>query len=440
MQTRTPAQDEPEKQQSFDAMLEKFRTYRETRDPALRDELICTHLPLVYTIAHRYHSHSEPLDDLIQEGSIGLLKAVDYFDPNRGVRFSTYACHLITSQILHYLRDCGHLIRQPAWVQELNTKITRVSHRLTQHLDRPPLPEEIATELNLTTEAVQEVLSAQELNRIVSITMPSDDGEDNPILLIDKDKIRQAHHHTLSLPIEDRIVLEEAINRLKQLEQQVLRLFFYGNMTLSEIANRLSISTPRSAYLLRSSINKIKAGMVEQERTEKEVLLDASATLEQGMDIPTYDKLTGIHSASYFLQRLEQECQQARRHGGSCAVLLLSIIGYADRESDTSLGVAVGQLVAQSVDGGDIPAYLGDGRFGILLLEAGNEAKEMAERLRDAVFLWLDTQSIDLSVAVGAAVFPGDGVTSDRLLKRAEQLLAASEKAAKRQRRFKASK
>ncbi|MHB0938977.1 MAG: sigma-70 family RNA polymerase sigma factor [Armatimonadota bacterium] len=436
MHTRTPAQDKPDTQQSFDAMLEKFRAYRETRDPALRDELICTHLPLVYTIAHRYHSHSEPLDDLIQEGSIGLLKAVDYFDPNRGVRFSTYACHLITSQILHYLRDCGHLIRQPAWVQELNTKITRVSNKLTQQLDRPALPEEIAAELNLTVEAVQEVISAQELNRIISITTPSEDGEDNPILLIDKDKIRQAHHHTLSLPIEDRIVLEEAINRLKQLEQQVLRLFFYGNMTLSEIASRLSISTPRSAYLLRSSINKIKAGMMEQQRTEKEVLLKGRETmLEQ--EIPTYDKLTGIHSASFFLQRLEQECLHGRRYGGSCAVLLLSIIGYARRECDASLGAAVGQLIAQTIEGSDVPAYLGDGRFGILLLKDGKDAKDTTERIRDEVFLQLETQDVDLSIASGIAVFPADGVTSERLLKRAEQLLAASCKAAKRQRKIK---
>ena len=418
-------------------MLTKFRTYRETRDPALRDELICTHLPLVYTIAHRYHSHSEPLDDLIQEGSIGLLKAVDYFDPNRGVRFSTYACHLITSQILHYLRDCGHLIRQPAWVQELNTKITRVSHRLTQQFDRPPLPEEIAAELNLTTEAVQEVLAAQELNRIISLTMPSEDGEDNPILLIDKDKIRQAHHNTLSLPIEDRIVLEEAINRLKQLEQQVLRLFFYGNMTLSEIATRLSISTPRSAYLLRSSINKIKAGIAEQQRTEAHVLLGGEAVPGQETEIPTYDKLTGIHSASYFLQRLKEECLRARRHGGSCAVVLLSLLGYTDDGHDAALGVSVGQLIAHAIHGADIPAYLGDGRFGVLLLEAADDAEDLADRLQDEVYLWLDTQNIDLLVVSGAAVFPADGITPDRLLKRTEQLLAAAGRAAKRQKKYK---
>lgn len=421
-------------------MLEKFRAYRETRDPALRDELICAHLPLVYTIAHRYHSHSEPLDDLIQEGSIGLLKAVDYFDPNRGVRFSTYACHLITSQILHYLRDCGHLIRQPAWVQELNTKITRASHRLTQQLGRPPQPEEIATELNLTTEAVQEVLAAQELNRIVSLTMPSEDSEDNPILLIDKDKIRQAHHHTLSLPIEDRIVLEEAINRLKQLEQQVLRLFFYGDLTLSEIASRLSISTPRSAYLLRSSINKIKARIEEQQRTtDADEPHDGKALPDQETEIPIYDKLTDIHSASFFLQRLKEDCLRARRRGGGCAVVLLSILNYADDEQDAALSAAVGQLIAQSIGSADIPAYLGDGRFGVLLLDAAVDAEELAERLQDEVYLRLDAQDLDLLVVSGAAVFPEDGITPERLLKRAEQLLAAAARAAKRQKKMKKS-
>jgi len=411
-------------------MLEQFREYRETRDPAKRDALICTHLPLVYTIAHRYQSHTEPLEDLIQEGSIGLLKAVDYFDPERGVRFSTYACHLITSQILHYLRDCGHLIRQPAWVQELNTRINRTTHQLTQQLGHPPLPAEIAKELNLTEESVQEVLSAQELNRIVSITTPSEDGEENPILLIDKEKIHQTRHHTLSLPIEDRIVLEEAINRLKQLEQQVLRLFFYGNLTLSEIANRLSISTPRSAYLLRSSINKIKAGMEKQQHDETVMLRGESPEPDPG--VPMFDKTTGIHSCSYFLQRLEEECQRGQRQGGSFALLLLAITGGVGSERDSILDASIGRLIAQSIHNSDVPAYIGDGRYGVLLLEVGDEARVVANRLQDEVFLWLDAQSTGLSVATGAAIFPQGGVTAERLLKRAEHLLASAIKAAKR--------
>jgi RNA polymerase sigma-B factor len=417
-------------------MLDEFRIYRETRDPALRDELICTHLPLVYTIAHRYHSYTEPLDDLIQEGSIGLLKAVDCFDPERGVRFSTYACHLITSQILHYLRDCGHLIRQPAWVQELNTKITSTSHKLTQRLDHPPLPEDIAAELNLTVESVREVQAAQELNHIVSLTTPSEDNDDNPLLLIDKEKIHQARHQTLSLPIEDRIVLEEGINRLKQLEQQVLRLFFYGDMTLSEIANRLSISTPRSAYLLRSSLNKIKTGMLSQQRDEQALLLDSiDETLERNLSIPTYDKKTGIHSFSYFLKRLDQECRGAGQRGASFGMLLLDIIGYTDRQDDAALSVSIGRLIVRSIHTSDVPAYLGDGRFGILLFEVGEETRTIADRIQDEVFLWLDARQAEWSVAAGAAIFPQQGMTPEKLLKRAEQTLTAAINKAKQRKK-----
>ncbi|HEY3415389.1 MAG TPA: sigma-70 family RNA polymerase sigma factor, partial [Armatimonadota bacterium] len=151
-----------------------FRAYRKTHDSAMRDQLVCAHLELVHSVARRFMGLGESLEDLVQEGSIGLLNAVDLFDPDRGVKFSTYACHLIIGQIQHYLRDRGRLIRQPAWVQELNTKVARATEQLFQQLGRDPQVEEIAAHLHLTEDVVQNVISARELNRVLSLSAPAE--------------------------------------------------------------------------------------------------------------------------------------------------------------------------------------------------------------------------------------------------------------------------
>ncbi len=111
------------------------REYRRTKDLALRDRLISQHLYLVQTVARRFSGMGEPQEDLLQEGAMGLINAVDLYDPDRGVQFSTYATHLVEGQIRHYLRDKGKLIKQPAWVQELTTKIMKATEALTQELD-----------------------------------------------------------------------------------------------------------------------------------------------------------------------------------------------------------------------------------------------------------------------------------------------------------------
>ena len=195
-------------------MLEQFRRYRKTRNAELRDELIHTNLPLVYSIARRYQHAPEPLEDLVQEGAIGLLKAIDGFDPDRGMCFSTYAFHLINRHITHYLRDYGYLIRQPARKQELNHRVARTADQLAQRLDRTPRPEEIARELDLPEEVIERTLQTRKLNDTVSLHTPLQSNDDHADQLIDR-TVPASRECRQSLSIEDRIVLEEAIARLK---------------------------------------------------------------------------------------------------------------------------------------------------------------------------------------------------------------------------------
>ncbi|NIR00380.1 MAG: sigma-70 family RNA polymerase sigma factor, partial [Gemmatimonadales bacterium] len=126
--------------------------YRRTGDTALRDKLIAQHLYLAQTAARKFAGLGESHDDLLQEGAMGLINAVDLYDPERGVQFSTYATHLVEGQIRHYLRDRGKLIKQPAWVQELTSKIMRASDALTQELNRAPTVDEIAERVEAAPE------------------------------------------------------------------------------------------------------------------------------------------------------------------------------------------------------------------------------------------------------------------------------------------------
>ena len=146
-------------------VAELLAEFRRTGNPRLRDDVVEHMWPLVQSIARKFAGR-EPQEDLESEGFVGLIRAVDRFVPERGTRFSTFAMHLVSGQIRHYLRDRGHLIRQPAWLQELNTRVQRASSELEQQLQRPPSVAELAAATNLTEEGIEELLSARQAAHI----------------------------------------------------------------------------------------------------------------------------------------------------------------------------------------------------------------------------------------------------------------------------------
>jgi RNA polymerase sigma-B factor len=372
------------------------------------------------------------VEDLVQEGSIGLMNAIDLFDPELGVRFTTYATHLVTGQIQHYLRDCGHLIRQPAWVQELNTKITRAANKLTQDFGRDPEPEEIGRELGLTAESVQEVLAARELKRVVSLSAPDGTNADNDFLLIDPEKIRSDRHTTLQLPIEDRIALEESIDKLKALEQKVVRMAFFSDMNQSEIARKLGISPHYSSYLLRRSLTRLKADATAQR--EQEAAMQApppTPVPKPHSGVPIYDKQTGLHTEVYLRTIVEDEIDRSLQL--HFALILGELRGApTDPERHRHLLLVVGRLLRDSVHSTDYVAHLGDNRFALMLPRTGREARVVAERL--TILVAARRESLcpgcpDLGMVVGHAIFPADGVSLQRLFRHAEQALKAQAEA-----------
>ncbi|MFC2671202.1 sigma-70 family RNA polymerase sigma factor, partial [Lancefieldella parvula] len=148
----TPAWDK-------DRTRQLFAQYKETKDSEVRDQLIVSHLNLVRFLASKFKNRGEPLDDLIQVGTIGLIKAIDRFEPDRGLEFTTYATPTIMGEIKRHFRDKGWSVRVPRRLQELSSKINQVTDDLTKELQRSPSIEEIAQRLDTN---VEEILEAME--------------------------------------------------------------------------------------------------------------------------------------------------------------------------------------------------------------------------------------------------------------------------------------
>ncbi|GBC98508.1 RNA polymerase sigma factor SigF [bacterium HR17] len=233
---------------------EKFQLYRQTRDERLREELINTYRPLAEHIARQFAYTGEPLEDLIQWALIGLIKAVDAYDPSVGVKFTTYAWHHIRGEVSHYLRDQGKLIAEPAWLQEARIKVERARNELRQHLYREPTAEELAHATGLKPEVVQRVLETEHTFRVTSLEETVDDDADDEgtveleRLAVDESAVEAEQHY----------LLHSAVSKLPELQRKVIELLFWEDLSLSEIARTLGYSVTYISYLQRQALNALR--------------------------------------------------------------------------------------------------------------------------------------------------------------------------------------
>lgn len=244
----TPAWDK-------DRTRKLFAQYKETKDPEVRDQLIVSHLNLVRFLASKFKNRGEPLDDLIQVGTIGLIKAIDRFEPDRGLEFTTYATPTIMGEIKRHFRDKGWSVRVPRRLQELSSKINQVTDDLTKELQRSPSIEEIAQRLDTN---VEEVLEAMESSSAYS-SVPLEgggsgaDGDETPSII---DQYVTEDEDLADS--DDRIVLEEAIRDFSPREQEIIRMRFVEGLTQVEIAEKLNISQVQVSRLLRRTLKRIQ--------------------------------------------------------------------------------------------------------------------------------------------------------------------------------------
>lgn len=237
-----------------DRTRELFHLYKTKGDIAAREQLVMNHLNLVRFLASKFKNRGEPLDDLIQVGTIGLIKAIDRFEPERGLEFTTFATPTILGEIKRHFRDKGWSVRVPRRLQELSAKVNQVSDDLTRKLQRSPTIEEVAQALDTTVDEVLEAMESSSAYSSVPLEGSSSAAEDDAPAVID-------HYATVDEDLaasDDRMVIEETMKDFSPREQDIIRMRFIDGLTQVEIAKKLGISQVQVSRLLRRTLTKVQ--------------------------------------------------------------------------------------------------------------------------------------------------------------------------------------
>jgi RNA polymerase sigma-B factor len=240
---------------------ELLRRYHEEGDLAAREHLIEQYMSLVRSLARRYSYRGEQLEDLVQIGAIGLIKAIDRFDLDRGVELTTYATPNIIGEIKRHFRDRGWSVRVPRGLQELNIQLSRLIEELTVQLGRSPTIPELAKAASVTEEEVLEALESGRAYSSLSLSAggaPDEDGELDPLESLGTEE----HAYEVS---EDRAVLAPGFRVLDERERRILHLRFFKGLTQSQIAQQVGISQMHVSRLIRRSLEKIRDAIAAEE-------------------------------------------------------------------------------------------------------------------------------------------------------------------------------
>ncbi len=225
----------------------------EARRQRVRDDLVTGHLPLAEHIARRFRNRGQPEDDLAQVATVGLINAVDRYDPGRGTDFVAFAVPTITGEVRRYFRDSTWAMRVPRRLKELHTSINAVAAKLGQELGRSPRPSELAAALDVTLAEVQEGLQAGYAYRNESLD-ETDDDNPGRTSMIDRDL----------LTVENREALHPVLSKLPEREAAIVVMRFYGEMTQSQIAERMGLSQMHVSRLLSSSLAVLRAALADR--------------------------------------------------------------------------------------------------------------------------------------------------------------------------------
>ncbi|HEY7207370.1 MAG TPA: SigB/SigF/SigG family RNA polymerase sigma factor [Gaiellaceae bacterium] len=242
-----------------------LRRYHEEGDLAARERLIEQYMSLVRSLARRYAYRGEQLEDLVQIGAIGLIKAIDRFDLDRGVELTTYATPNIIGEIKRHFRDKAWSVRVPRGLQELNVQLSRLVEQLTVQLGRSPTISELSEASGAQEEEVLEALESGRAYSSLSLSVGSSgDGDEELDPLESIGDVE--HQYEVS---EDRAVLAPGFRVLDDRERRILQLRFFDGLTQSQIAQQVGVSQMHVSRLIRRSLEKIREEIVEREPQER---------------------------------------------------------------------------------------------------------------------------------------------------------------------------
>jgi RNA polymerase sigma-B factor len=236
-----------------------LRRYHEEGDLQAREQLIEQYMSLVRSLARRYSYRGEQLDDLVQIGAIGLIKAIDRFDLDRGVELTTYATPNIVGEIKRHFRDKGWAVRVPRGLQELHLQLSRLLEQLTVELGRSPTIPELATAAGVEEEQALEALESG--RAYSSLSLSGSGGGEDDLELLEALGVEE-HQYEVS---EDRAVLAPGFRALDARERKILQLRFFEGLTQSQIAQRIGISQMHVSRLIRRSLETIRQTIAEDE-------------------------------------------------------------------------------------------------------------------------------------------------------------------------------
>jgi len=230
-----------------------FVRYRDTGDLQAREALCERFMPLARQMARRYDSGPASFEDLLQVASLGLLKAIDRFEVDRGLAFSSYAVPTIVGELRRYFRDTSWAVHVPRELQERIAKVTEATERLSRELGTSPTPSEIAEDLGLPSEAVIDALEAATAHRAVSLDVPLEPDDETRSLLtsIGTEDESYAKVHYLD-------AIAPAIRALNERDRLILQLRFFEDLTQTEIAERMGISQMHVSRLLRRAVERLR--------------------------------------------------------------------------------------------------------------------------------------------------------------------------------------
>ena len=237
-----------------------FERLARNRDPRDRDALVQRFLPLARSLALRYQRSGEPFDDLLQVASLGLIKAIDGFDPHRGIAFASYAVPTILGEIKRYFRDRTWAVHVPSHLQELTLRVERAVGELAEQLHRQPSVAEIVMAVGADEEAVLEALQAGAAYRARSFDEPSGGRDDDDTVTLGE-SIGVSEHGFAH--VEARVTFTALLGVVTAREREVLRMRFEEDMTQAEIAAAIGASQMHVSRIIRGALARIRlAGML----------------------------------------------------------------------------------------------------------------------------------------------------------------------------------
>ncbi len=254
---------------NFEEIADWLKIYKSTEDEKqkkhLQNVITLTAMPLVKKIARGLaRRNTDPVEDIIQVGSVGLVKAIQLYNPKVSENFKTYATYLITGEIRHYLRDKVSMIKAPREIYELAYRVNKLMQKMKDEQGNEPSEVVLAEELGTSVGKIKEVIDVERRKQTISLDQVVSTGNDESLSLFDK--IADDNHYNLESFQEDKILLNDAIKRLDVKLQEVVILNYFEDMSQTQIAAKLGISQMQVSRRLKKALNMLLQILSEKEK------------------------------------------------------------------------------------------------------------------------------------------------------------------------------